>query len=259
MNLFKKLFGKKETEFTPDNSVLLELIQVYHQNTTSENYGKVLEELQGPRAFLVVPSDGKQSKSDEWHTLSKGTTVGFTSVFNVDGLLVFGVFTSETALSKWIDKETAFMAMPARVVMEMAQENNFGRIVIDSDQETMFVLERNVSNSNEIKIQEDTEVLIWYPKNPISGAHKTQLCTAFAKVSSIKEVYHFGMTRNDEAIFILAFLLDEVNENSRLAVLSAMNDGMNGFSTEFPLEMMYVKEGDDWHTTGNNFEVFYRR
>jgi hypothetical protein len=185
--------------------------------------------------------------------------VGFTSVFNVDGLLVFGVFTSETALSKWIDKETAFMAMPARVVMEMAQENNFGRIVIDSDQETMFVLERNVSNTNEITIQEDTKVLIWYPKNPISGAHKTQLCTAFSKVSSIKEVYHFGMTRNDEAIFILAFLLDEVNENSRLAVLSAMNDGMNGFSTEFPIEMMYVKEGDDWHTTGNNFEVFYRR
>lgn len=259
MNIFNKLFGKKEPEFTPDNSVLLQLIQAYHQNETPENYKKVIGELHGPRAFLVVPSDGKQSTSDAWHTLKKGATVGFTSVFDVDGLLVFGVFTSETALSKWIDKETAFMAMPARVVMEMAQENNFGRIVIDSDQETMFVLERNVSNSNEIAIKEDTEVLIWYPKQPISGAHKTQLCTAFSKVSSIKEVYHFGMTRNDEAIFILAFLLDEVNENSRLAVLSAMNDGMNGFSSEFPLEMMYVKEGDDWHKTGNNFEVFYKK
>ncbi len=259
MNIFNKLFGKKETEFSPDNSVLLQLIQGYHQNETPDNYKKVIDELYGPRAFLVVPSDGKQSTSDAWHTLKKGATVGFTSVFDVDGLLVFGVFTSETALSKWIDKETAFMAMPARVVMEMAQENNFGRIVIDSDQETMFVLERNVSNSNEIAIKEDTEVLIWYPKLPISGAHKTQLCTAFSKVSSIKEVYHFGMTRNDEAILILAFLLEEVNENSRLAVLSAMNDGMNGFSTEFPLEMMYVKKGDDWHKTGNNFEVFYKR
>ena len=55
MNLFKKLLGKKEAEFTPDNSVLLELIQAYHQNETPENYKKVIEELYGPRAFLVVP------------------------------------------------------------------------------------------------------------------------------------------------------------------------------------------------------------
>lgn len=259
MNLFNKLFKKKEPEFTPDNSVLLQLIQAYHQNKTTENYGKVMEELYGPRAFLVVPSDGKQSTSDAWHTLKKGATVGFTSVFDVDGLLVFGVFTSETAMSKWINQESAYMAIPAHVVMEMAQEHNFGRIVIDSDQETMFVLERNVSNSNEIAINEDTEVLIWYPKQPISGAHKSQLCGAFAKVSSIKEVYHFGMTRNDEAILILAFLLDELNENSRLAVLSAMNDGMNGFNTELPVEMMYVKEGDDWQLTGLKFEIFYKK
>lgn len=259
MNFFKKLFGKKEPEFTPDNSVLLQLIQAYHQNETPENYKKVIEELYGPRAFLVVPTDGEQSKSDEWKTLEKGTSVAFTTVFDVEGMLVFGVFTSETTLSKWTDRETAFMAMPARAVLDLAETHSFGRVVIDSDQDTMFVLERNVSNTNEITIEEDTEVLIWYPKQPISGDHKKQLCSAFAKVSSIKEVYHFGMTRNDEAILILAFLLDEVNDNSRLAVLSAMNDGMNGFSTEFPIEMMYVKEGDNWHTTGNNFEVFYKR
>ncbi|MCD8518278.1 MAG: SseB family protein [Flavobacterium sp.] len=259
MSLFNKLFGKKEPKFTPDNSVLLQLIQAYHQNETPENYKKVIEELYGSRAFLVVPTDGEQSKSNEWKTLEKGTSVAFTTVFDVEGMLVFGVFTSETALSKWTDRETAFMAMPARAVLDLAETHSFGRVVIDSDQETMFVLERNVSNTNEIKIEEDTEVLIWYPKQPISGDHKKQLCSAFAKVSSIKEVYHFGMTRNDEAILILAFLLDEVNDNSRLAVLSAMNDGMNGFSTEFPIEMMYVKEGDNWHTTGNNFEVFYKR
>ena len=259
MNLFNKLFGKKEPEFTPDNSVLLQLIQAYHQNETPENYKKVLEELYGPRAFLVVPTDGEQSKSDEWKTLKKGTRMGFTSVFNVDGLLVFGVFTSETALSQWINKETAFVAMPARVVLELAEEHSFGRIVIDSDQETMFVLERNISNMDQITVQEATEVLIWYPKEPIAGAHKAQLCKAFEKVSSIKEVYHFGMTRNEEAILILAFLLDEVNENSRLAVLGAMNEGMEGHTTAFPLEMLYVNEGDEWHKTGNKYEVFYKR
>lgn len=259
MNLFKKLFGKKEAEFTPDNSVLLELIHAYRQHPSSDSYSKVIEELYGSRAFLVVPTGEKHEYSNEWKKSKGGDVIDFATVYNLDGLLVLGVFTSEEALSKWITEEMGYIAIPSKTIMEIAERENFGRIVIDSDQETMFVLERNVSNTNEISIKEDTEVLIWYPKNPISGAHKTQLCSAFAKVSSIKEVYHFGMTRNDEAILILAFLLDEVNDNSRLAVLSAMNDGMNGFRTEFPLEMMYVKEGDDWHTTGNNFEVFYRR
>lgn len=259
MNFFNKLFGKKEPEFTPDNSVLLQLIQAYHQNETPENYKKVIEELYGSRAFLVVPTGKNQEYSNEWKKSKGGDVIDFATVYNMDGLLVLGVFTSEATLSRWITEEMGYIGLPSKTVMEIAQQHNFGRVVIDSDQETMFVLERNVSNTNEITIEEDTEVLIWYPKQPISGDHKKQLCSAFAKVSSIKEVYHFGMTRNDEAILILAFLLDEVNDNSRLAVLSAMNDGMNGFSTEFPIEMMYVKEGDNWHTTGNNFEVFYKR
>ncbi|MCW1149167.1 SseB family protein [Flavobacterium lacisediminis] len=259
MKLFNKLLGKKEAECTPDNSVLLQLIQAYHYNKMPENYGKVIEELYGPRSFLFVPTADKHEHSNGWEKSKGGDVIDFATVYNLDGLLVLGVFTSEEALSKWTKEEMGYIAIPSKTIMEIAERENFGRVVIDSDQDTMFVLERNVSNSNEITIKEDTEVLIWYPKQPIYGAHKAQLCNAFSKVSSIKEVYHFGMTRNDEAILILAFLLDEVNENSRLAVLSAMNDGMNGFSTEFPLEMMYVKEGDDWHKTGNNFEVFYKR
>ena len=43
MGIFNKLFGKKEPEFTPDNSVLLELIQTYHQNKTI--YKKINDQL----------------------------------------------------------------------------------------------------------------------------------------------------------------------------------------------------------------------
>lgn len=260
MNFFKKLFGKKEEEFQPDNSVLLKLLKGYNKNPSNDTYKLVYEELQGNRAILYVPSEHDvKNQNTEWETAKKDTEIGFTSVFNLDGLLVFGVFTSEEAILKWSKKETTYVAMPAKVVLEIAKKNNFNRVVIDSDQETMFVLERNVSNSNKVEIEKETEVLIWYPKNPISGAHKKQLCTAFSKVSSIKEVFHFGMTRNNEQIFILAFVLEEINENSKLAVLSAMNDGMLGFDMEFPLEILYVKEGDHWYETGSNFDVFYKR
>ena len=257
MNLFNKLFGKKEPEFTPDNSVLLQLIQAYHQNETPENYKKVIEELYGPRAFLVVPTDGEQSKSDEWKTLEKGTSVAFTTVFDVQGMLVFGVFISETTLSKWTDMETAFMAMPARAVLDLAETHSFGRIVIDSDQETMFVLERNRENISTTTIQEETQVQVGFPQNPIDGANKSQLLAAFSKNSNIKEVYHFVMLRNQESIYILAIVLENYSENARLAVMDCVSDGMKGFALDLPLESMYIEESDSWYETVQNFGVFY--
>ncbi len=259
MNLFKNLFRKKEPEFKPDNTHLLTLLQQYNSNPTQELYAEVMNELYGETAYLVIPTAGKVINSTEWTTLEAGETLDFTSVFDVDGVLVFGVFTSDIALSKWITQETSFISMPAKKVLEIAQEQQFGRIVIDSDQETMFVLERNTNTTTEIKIEEDTQVLVWYPAQPISGQDKAQLCQAFAKISVIEEVYHFGMTRNQEQILILAFLLHEVNEPNRKAVIQAMNEGMTGIKLKMPLELLYIARGDAWEETGKQFEVFYRK
>lgn len=264
MSLFKKIFGKKEKEagtFTPDNTRLLALIHTYYQDDSSENYGNVIKELYGDQAFLIVPTLGKISntKSDEWKTLKAGETIDFTSVFNVDGLLVFGVFTSEITLSKWINEESSFLAMPAKKVLEIAEEQNFGRIVIDSDQETMFVLERDVKNQKRETITEDTQILVWMPNNPISGKNKQQFEEAFSKVVSIKEVYHFGITKHNEQVFILAIVLDPKTDNAILASQGAINDGMQGFQLELPLEVMYLKEGDDLLETAREFELFYKR
>lgn len=263
MNLFKKIFGTKEEkeevkipDFKPDNSRLLSLIAAYHQEESSDNYQAVLDELYSDSAYLVVPTSEKSSTPQSgWTTLKKGETIEFTTVFNVDGLLVFGVFTSEIALSKWIDRETTFMSMPAKVVMELAQEQGFGRIVIDSEQETMFVLERNVTNQKQEIITEDTEILVWSPKFPISGAHQEQFRKAFAKVESIKEVFHFGITKNNEQILILAIVLNTKTENSVLAARASINDGMLGYELNMPLEIMYLDPEDDRF---RQFDLFYK-
>ena len=157
-------------------------------------------------------------------------------------MLVFGVFTSETTLSKWTDRETAFMAMPARAVLDLAETHSFGRIVIDSDQETMFVLERNRENISTTTIQEETQVQVGFPQHPIDGANKSQLLAAFSKNSNIKDVYHFVMLRNLESIYILAFVLENYSENARLAVMDCVSDGMKGFALDLPLESMYIEE-----------------
>lgn len=259
MNLFKNLFGKKENKFTPDNTKLLSLITQYHKDSSPDAYVKVMEELYGDTAYLIVPTADTNSKSKEWKTLEKGETINFTTVFDVEGLLTFGVFTSEEALSKWTTKETSFMAMPAKAVLEISQEQSFGRVVIDSDQPTMFVLERNRENFNAQEIKEDTEVLVGTPIQPIDGAHKIQLQKAFSNNTNIDEVFHFAMQRKEESILILAFVLEQFSENAREAVMNNVNDGMLGVEFNQTLEIMYISKEDSWYETASNFDYFYKK
>lgn len=262
MNLLKKIFGERETEFSPDNTKLTSLIQAYHQDNNNDNYVAVLEELYGNNAFLLVPTEDNSkniSNSKKWKTLEAGETLNFTSVFNLDGLLVLGVFTSEETLSKWTNEETTYTAIPSKTVLEISQEQNFGRIVIDSDQDTMFVLERNTSNIKTDEIKEETTVKVGTPLRPIEGAHKESLVNAFKKVSNISEVYHFAMQRNEEHLLILAIVLENQSENARKAVFGALNDGMNGFELDLPLDIMYLQPEDPWYATAKEFECFYNR
>jgi len=262
MNLLKKLFGKKEPEFTPDNTRLLQLIQRYHQEETNENYGLVIKELYGDSAFLLVPTaneNKENSQQTEWNTLKAGATLSFTTVFNLEGLLVFGVFTSEEALSKWATEKTAYTAMPAKAVLEIAQKEQFGRIVIDSDQPTMFVLERDTSNITTEVLTEDTEVTIGTPLHPIAGANKESLIREFSRNTNIKEVYHFVMVRGNESVLILAILLEQQSDDARKAILGAINTGMNGYTLDLPLDIMYLDTEDSWYETAKQFEIFYKK
>jgi hypothetical protein len=238
----------------------MRLLHSYHQDTSQTNYAAVLEELYGETAFLIVPTHGKSVvKSDGWETLKEGATIEFKTVFNVDGLLVFGVFTSEESLSKWIKEETTFMAIPSKTVLSIAEEQSFGRIVIDSDQDTMFVLEHDVSNVQSEILTEETPILVWMPQNPISGNHQKQFKDAFAKVDSIQEVYHFGITKNNEQLFLMVIVLQPKTENSILATQASINSGMVGHQLEFPLEVTYVEEGDYLLETARQFDLFYKK
>lgn len=262
MNLLKKLFGKKEPEFTPDNTRLLQLIQRYHQEDTNENYGLVIEELYGNTAFLLVPTANENNGNSQqtgWNTLKAGATLDFTTVFNVEGLLVLGVFTSEETLSKWTKEETAYTAIPAKVVLEIAEKERFGRIVIDSDQPTMFVLERDTSNIKTEVITEDTQVTIGTPIHPIAGANKESLIREFSRNTNIKEVYHFVMVRGNESILILAILLEQQTDDARKAIMGAINTGMNGYELDLPLDIMYLNTEDSWYKTAKKFELFYKK
>lgn len=245
---------------SPDNSELIQSLKAFQNNRDNEHFMAVFNALQKEETFLVVPTTiDDKVKSNSWSTLEKGDTITFSTVFDMDGLKVFGVFTSPEKLMAWASDMKPYKMIPAKAVLEIAQEQGFGRIVIDSDQDTMFVLEKAAPNVKTEVIEEATEVLVWHPEAPIDGANKLQLQTAFTKISAIDEVFHFGMTKNNERVFTLAFVIKNHTENSRKAVINAINEGMQGYTLDFPLEVMYLTTEEDWYATAQKMIPFYKK
>lgn len=138
-----------QDQFNPNNSALLEYIKAFQTNQNQDTFMAVFEELQGNNAFLVVPTaepvKGENKDKNGWSTIEKGTPMTFTSVFEVENQKIMGVFTSQAALTIWSQETKPFVSIPAKDVLEIAMQNEIEKIVIDSNQETMFVLGRTIS------------------------------------------------------------------------------------------------------------------
>jgi hypothetical protein len=178
----------------------------------------------------------------------------------MDGLQVVSAFSDEKALLTWSRKETQFTAMKSQDVLEFCQAHGIDRIIINIDQPNMFVLERDRTNIKSEKIQQETKVQVWTPKNPIAGNLREKMRENFSKVSTIREVFHFGMTRNQEHVFMLAFHLDTYSEDAKFACMNAIQNAMAGEQLEFPLEVLFL-ENTSWRETAKNISgsLLYQR
>ncbi|CAM3546271.1 SseB family protein [Flavobacterium gelidilacus] len=135
------------TTFKPDNTNLLAKIKAFQASQNQETFMAVLEELQGDNAYLLVPTSSPvtgENPEKGWTTLEKGAQLSFTSVFETEGKLVMGVFTSQATLMSWATETKPFVTLPAKEVLEIAVENKISQLIIDSNQESMFVLGRTV-------------------------------------------------------------------------------------------------------------------
>ena len=137
----------QENAFQPDNTNLLAKIKVFQVNQNQETFMSVLEELQGDNAYLLVPTSSPvtgENPEKGWTTIEKGAQLSFTSVFEVEGKFVMGVFTSQATLMSWATETKPFVTLPAKDVLEIAVEHKISQLIIDSNQESMFVLGRTV-------------------------------------------------------------------------------------------------------------------
>lgn len=138
-----------EMDFQPNNNNLITTIKAFQANQNQETFMAVLNELQGNNAFLLIPTAepviGKNKDEKGWSTIEKGTQMAFTSVFEIEGQKVLGAFTSQVTLTTWANETKPFASLPARDVLDIAMQNGIERIVIDSNQDTMFVLGRTIT------------------------------------------------------------------------------------------------------------------
>jgi len=267
MNFFKKLLGisddvqpEKKENGNPDNSRLIYLLDIHGQHPSSGNYKAVLDEITSGNSFLLLPSANENANTNGWQTAQVGTTIKLSSIFNLDGLRVLGAFSDETALVKWTNQVTQYTAIKTQDLIDFCKQNNVDRIVINSDQKNMFVLERNRDNITSRTIQEETQVLVGTPITPLSKETIALLSKNFKKVDTIEEAYQYAQKMNEETSLVLGIKMSVVSDNSRAALHNALNDSLDGVNVGMPIDIMVLQD-EEWLKTVRNIEnsLFYTR
>lgn len=264
MNFLKKLFSGSDKinsgSCNPDNTNLNRLLEIYSQNPSDNNYKAVVEEISNGNGFVLLPSINDDHDSKDWNNTEDNMTLNLTSVFNLDGLKVLGAFSDEESLLKWTNRQTTYTALKTQDLVGLCQANNIDRIVINSDQPTMFVLERNRENIQTVTITEDTEVLVGTPLKPLPKVAITKLTENFSKVDTIEEAYQYAQHIQNQKSLVLGIKMSIVSDNSKAALFNALNDSLEGIDVGVPIDIMLL-EDEGWLTTVRNIEdaLFYKR
>src|SRR5687767_8637840 len=264
MNFLKKLFGNNDEdqqlkrERNPENTKLNFLLESYAQYHSDDNYKAVVQEILEGNSYLLLPSVNERPGSGDWTTLEKDSTLTLASIFNLDGLQVLGAFSDERSLLNWTKRETEYTAMRTQDIIEFCKQNGIDRIVINSNQKKMFVLERNRENITSRTLKEDTKVLVGTPLHPLSKPIIDNLIANFKKIDTIEEAYQYAQTMNGETSVVLAVLLSTVSDNSRAALHNALNNALQKEKLQSPLDIM-ILEKEDWLNTvrGIHNSLFY--
>jgi hypothetical protein len=243
MSFWNKLFKDPSKPDNPDNTYLLELLDIYSKNYNDggQNYKNVLNELLNGDSFLVFATNNDSiNNSDNWTKVENNTVMKIKSAANIDGLRVIGAFTDEQTLYKWAKKPVEYTAMKSQDFLKFCQDNGFDRIIINSDQYNMYVIERNMERIKKYSINDDSKIERNSLKNPLSNTLTNKLINNFKKINTIKEVYLYEMVKGDEKSIVIGFALVVFNENSQKAALNAVQNALIGEKTEFFLDIIFL-------------------
>lgn len=152
MNFFRKMF-KGKTEKASDttstqtknisNEKLISLLTAWGETESEDAHTAIVEELKGGESVLLIPTinDATNNGGGEWETATKGTQLKVTSLFMLGQEKVIAVFSSEEAFRAWNKTDSQYTVMPTKNVLKICKQLEVTKLVIDSNQSTMVVVE----------------------------------------------------------------------------------------------------------------------
>lgn len=274
MGIFSKLFGgtkksdEKETSVAnSDNGRLIRLLDTWGREESEHSFKAVLHELFEGSSYLLIPTvdDGKH-KTGEWITLEENSTIKITSISEQDEVSVLAAFSDEKALFQWAKKETHYTAMHTNDLFEMCRNMEIGRIVINTGQKNMFVLERRKDDGiEETEIEENTQIRVGIPPIPLSKSITGKLCNSFTELGFIDESYQYMQEQIDdngqhELMLMIGIVLDENTDEKRSLAFEGIQNSLRGETKpEYPLGIMIMNE--HWLETMQSIanQPFYKK
>ncbi|HVU96891.1 MAG TPA: SseB family protein [Puia sp.] len=243
MKMFQRIFGKGEMANRPDNTRLLQLLDVYWMTDGKGNtYKNVVLELMNGNSFLLLPGPNEVCKqSDDWITTQEAMTLKLSSLYTHDGLKVLAAFTDEKALLEWSKKPCPYASMRSQDLLELCEANGIKRIVINNNSSNTFVLERGGKYTEEYEVPANSEVQIGLPNTPLNRLLLEKLIARFGNLDNIKRVYHYGQTNGKEVSLILGFELTRRSDNGKKAVVGLVRDTIGNEELPHPLDIFFIE------------------
>lgn len=267
MSFLKKLFGKKENtqqaiteeQKNPDNTRLLYLLDIYSKNPSADNYRAVLDVIISGNAYLLLQSVNEGQNNVGWRTLEAEAEINFNCIFNLEGLLVLAAFTDEAAMVEWAKQPVEYTMLPTSAVIDFCKQNNIDRIVINSGQKNMFVIERDRSHLYQNVVEKGIQLQIGAPAKPLPKIIADKFITSFERIPTVYEAYQFLLRRDENNSFVVGVRISAESENAYTALQNALCNALVVSELQIPLELMIVS--DDWLPTlqGIPGSLFYKR
>jgi len=243
MKIFRRFFERKSKPGEPENSKLLQLLDIYWKADGEGNsYKNVVLELMNGNAFLILPGHNEFGRrSAGWVTTKEAMTMNLSSLYTLDGLKVLAAFTDEKALLDWAKKPCAHSSMRAKDVLKLCEANGIARIVINNNSPNMFVLERVRGDMQEYMIPANSEVQIGIPRTPIDRHLLDKMIAGFKGLNNVKRVYHYGQTKSKEFSLVLGVELEKTSDNGKKAVIDVVREAIGNEKLPNPLDVFFIE------------------
>ncbi len=242
-----------------DNKELISLLLDFNQSQSGEMYTKIVASLQADNHILLLPSINDTDSTNDWRELHGGSELKLNCIFNVNGIKVLAAFTSESAMNSWAKSSISYTAIKSSDVMKMSLQWDVDRIVIDSDQASMFVLQKSQSNGKSTLPDKSVD-FIAFPPLPLKPHNVASLAAHFLQIAFILEAFQFTFSNRSESSLVIGLKLSEYTSQSKEDCFIAVKEAFELFKAEVPIDVIFL-ENEAWYrkVISLNHSMFYRK